>query len=109
MTEKRTSRMVAPSFPGTCMSEYIASAMVRVSPSILPAKVIVAPNSPRQRAKPKTNPLVIPGKANGKVILKKVINGDTPRVREVSSIRGSIISTAVRIDRVTRGKETISI
>ena len=104
--ENNTNLKVAPSFPGTCISEYTARGMVRVSPSILPANAMVAPNSPRQRANPRIIPLIIPGIDNGIVMRKKVNNGDIPRVWDADSSLGSTISMAVLIERTIRGNET---
>lgn len=80
--------------------------MVWVLPSIFPAKVIVAPNSPKHRANPRIIPLIIPGIDSGIVIRIKVNNGDIPRVRDADSNLGSTISIAVLIERTIRGNET---
>ncbi len=49
-----------------------ASGRVWVSPRILNTKVMVAPNSPRQRAKFRITPVMIPGVINGRVMVKKM-------------------------------------
>ena len=49
-TDTTVSRRAAPSPPGTWVPWKIARGSVRVSPAMLPARVMVAPNSPRLRA-----------------------------------------------------------
>ena len=60
---------------------------MRVSPSMFPAKVIVAPNSPKLRANARTSPVRIPGIANGNVIVKSARNGLAPRVVAACHLR----------------------
>ena len=62
------------------MADIIASGMVWVSPVRLPANIMVAPNSDKARAHARANPVTIAGDANGNVIRKKVIVGETPNV-----------------------------
>src|SRR5215203_1837045 len=54
--------------------------MVRVVPGKLPAKVIVAPNSPRARGQPRTAPAAMPGATSGNVMRRKTVTGLAPRV-----------------------------
>ena len=68
--------------------------MVRVSvwvcPRTLPAKMIVAPNSPTPRAKASTHPASSPPAASGSPILQNVRPGPAPSVRAASV---SVVST----------------
>ena len=41
---------------------------------------MVAPNSPKERAKPNTKPANTPGRERGKVIVKKTRQGEAPSV-----------------------------
>ena len=50
-------------------------------PGMLPAIMIVAPNSPMLRAKARTQPLRIPGRANGSMTVQKASQRPAPRVR----------------------------
>lgn len=63
----------------------MASGKVWVCPIMLPANMIVAPNSDIARAQAKAAPPAIAGHASGMVILQKVDHGETPRVSEISS------------------------
>src|SRR3546814_13192327 len=67
-------------------------------------KVMVAPNSPTDLANPSTAPAITPGKLRGRVMVAKVLSGDTPRVRAAPSSRASTSSIASRIARTTRGR-----
>ena len=100
------SRAAAPSAEGVSIKEYIASGIVCVSPIILETKVIVAPNSPNERAKPSTMPAKIPGKDRGSVMLKNTRHGEDPNVRAACSSLGSTFSNAKRIARTTNGNAT---
>ena len=76
---------------------------MRVSPGMLAAKVIVAPNSPHARAKPKIVPAKIPGAAKGSVIRRMIKKGLRPKVLAASSHVGSIASRAIRMARTISG------
>src|SRR5699024_2296233 len=80
--------------------------MVCVCPTILETKVIVAPNSPKERAKPNTIPANTPGNANGNVMVKNTRFGEAPNVLAVNSKCGSIFSNESRIERTTNGNAT---
>ena len=56
----------------------MASGMVWVRPGKLPAKVIVAPNSPRARAQASTAPATRPGRMAGSVTRRKTYHRDAP-------------------------------
>ena len=43
-------------------------------------EVMVAPNSPKERAKPNTKPANTPGRERGNVIVKKTRQGEAPSV-----------------------------
>ena len=53
--------------------------MVRVVPGKLPAKVIVAPNSPSARAQASTAPAAIPGPTRGRVTRRKTVTRPGPQ------------------------------
>ena len=93
---------------GICKNVYIAADNVWVSPGIFDTKVIVAPNSPNERAKLKVVPTIIPGKAIGVVIVKKTIKLFAPSVLAASSILGSIISIANFMDLTIKGNPIIA-
>ena len=80
--------------------------MVCVLPWIFPANVMVAPNSPRLLAKTNTKPLIIPGEARGRLILKKVLSRDAPRVMEAFSYTGSINSKEALMVLTASGVDT---
>src|SRR5919199_170065 len=61
--------------------------MVWVVPGKLPAKVIVAPNSPSARAQHSTAPAATPGATDGSVTRRNVSQRDAPRVAAASSYR----------------------
>src|SRR4051812_18959431 len=52
---------------GLCNAEYSAMGSVCVTPGILPAKVMTAPNSPRLATSAVTAPARIPGAMSGRV------------------------------------------
>ena len=72
----------------------MASVRVCVSPRTLPAKMIVAPNSPTPRAKASTAPAASPPAASGSATRRKVRPGDAPSVRAVSRSAGSTAANA---------------
>ena len=57
--------------PGIGFQRGPCAGTVRVVPGKFPAKVIVAPNSPRARAQASTAPAAMPGRMRGKVIRRK--------------------------------------
>ena len=63
----------------------MATGSVRVTPGMLPAIMIVAPNSPIARAKPRTAPAASAGYASGSVIEKNTRSGDAPSVAAIAS------------------------
>src|SRR4051794_28311606 len=63
--------------------------MVCVRPGKLPAKVIVAPNSPSARAQHSTAPAATPGAISGSVTRRNAVQRPAPRVAAASSYRAS--------------------
>ena len=63
----------------------IARGKVWVLPVKLPANMMVAPNSERALAQARAIPVSKEGAARGKVIRRKVLQGDIPSVWEISS------------------------
>ena len=61
--------------------------MVCVTPGRLPAKVIVAPNSPSARAQVSTRPAASEGQISGSVTRRNTVLRDAPRLRAASSRR----------------------
>ena len=70
-------------------AENRASGRVRVRPCRLPAKVMVAPNSPSARAQARTRPAMSEGSASGRRTRTSRVHGEAPRVLAASSCRGS--------------------
>src|SRR3954464_8831356 len=68
--------------------------MVWVTPGVLPAKVIVAPNSPSARAQHSTAPAATPGATIGSVTRRNVVQRSAPRVAAASSNRASAARSA---------------
>src|SRR5688500_9070157 len=68
--------------------------MVWVVPGKLPAKVMVAPNSPSARAQQSTAPAAIPGATSGRVTRRNVVHWSAPRVAAASSKRASAARSA---------------
>src|SRR3954454_18379554 len=68
--------------------------MVCVVPGKLPAKVIVAPNSPSARAQHRTAPAATPGATSGRVTRRNVVQRSAPRVAAASSKRASAARSA---------------
>ncbi|GAA3223590.1 hypothetical protein GCM10020256_31870 [Streptomyces thermocoprophilus] len=66
-------------------ARYTASGMVWVRPGKLPAKVMVAPNSPRARAQARTAPAATPGAISGRVTRRNAANREAPSVCAASS------------------------
>src|SRR5215510_87788 len=82
----------------------MATGIVRVSPGMLETKVMVAPNSPRLRAKASTTPTRIPGVISGSVIVMKASKRRAPSVRAAASSRRSTASSDSRMARTISGK-----
>ena len=81
----------------------MASVSVWVSPRTLPAKMIVAPNSPTPRAKASTQPASRPPAASGSTMRQNVRAGTAPSVRAASVSVGSTRSNAAdRLAQVER-------
>src|SRR3954462_2492922 len=68
--------------------------MVCVRPGKLPAKVMVAPNSPSARAQHSTAPAPIPGAISGRVTRRNVVQREAPRVAAASSYLRSAARSA---------------
>ena len=68
--------------------------------------MIVAPNSPSERAQPSTVPAITPGSASGTVTRRKVVQRVAPSVAAASSNRGSAERSAPSIAITTKGIET---
>ena len=83
----------------------MADGMVRVSPGMLDTKVMVAPNSPSERAKANTVPTIMPGKVSGSVMVRNTRQRPAPSVRAACSSRISTPSSARRIARTISGKD----
>ncbi len=82
----------------------MARGKVWVRPGTFAAKVITAPNSPRQAAKPTMAAASTPGPASGRVMLKNRSRGLAPRLRAASSSRGSTASSDRATARTISGK-----
>ena len=67
---------------------------------------MVAPNSPKDRAKPNTNPAKTPGRERGNVIVKNTRQGEAPSVVSACSNLKSMLSKERRIARTTNGNAT---
>ena len=72
----------------------MASVSVCVSPRTLPAKTIVAPNSPTPRAKASTQPASRPAAASGSEMRANVRAREAPSVRAASTYERSTDSKA---------------
>ena len=77
-----------------------------MTPGILPATMIVAPNSPRLRANIRDEPARIPRNERGRITVKSVSYQGAPRVRDAWMSCGSMDSMPIRMDRTNRGKPT---
>ena len=73
---------------------------------MLPASIIVVPNSPRARAKLRLRPASRPGRISGRVTRQKTCGGLHPRPRATASSAGSSRSRAARVLRYISGKAT---
>ncbi|MNR16796.1 hypothetical protein D3C85_1334230 [compost metagenome] len=79
--------------------------MVRVSPGMLDTKVMVAPNSPSERANASTVPTIIPGSVRGSVMVKNTRQRPAPKVRAACSSLMSTPSSARRMARTISGND----
>ncbi len=82
----------------------MARGRVWVSPGMLAAKVMMAPNSPRHAAKPMMAAATTPGAASGRATLKKRSRPRAPSERAATSSPGSAASNARRRARTIKGK-----
>ncbi|OQB94161.1 MAG: hypothetical protein BWX86_01545 [Verrucomicrobia bacterium ADurb.Bin122] len=71
--------------------------------------MMVAPNSPRARAKARVAPASSPRRASGSVTLKKVRQGLAPRVRATCSKRTGTSSKATRAARTSSGSDITAV
>ena len=79
---------------------------MRVVPSSDPANVIVAPNSPRARAKASTEPESSPGSTTGTVTRHSVVSGEAPRVAATASYRSPAVRSAPSSETTRNGMAT---
>src|ERR1700682_3668291 len=86
----RLNTIAASGFGLVSSARYTASGMVWVRPGKLPAKVMVAPNSPSARAQQSTAPATSEGRTSGNVTRQSTVQRLAPRVRAASSKRVSI-------------------
>ncbi len=75
-------------------------------PGKLPAKVMVAPNSPRLRAQASTQPASTPGRASGSVTRRNVVQRSAPRVAATTSNRSPAVRSAPSTLSTKNGSET---
>ena len=76
---------------------------------MLPATMIVAPNSPSARAKASTAPASTDGHASGRLIVRKMRAGDAPSVAATRSYRALTCSNPARAVRTRSGSPMIAI
>ena len=79
---------------------------MRVTPCMDPAKVRVAPNSPRHRASASAVPRPRPDRTVGRVICQKTRVGDAPREEAISSSPGSRARRADSRVTMRKGRDT---
>ena len=84
----------------------MASGIVRVTPSLEPAKAMVAPNSPRLRPRARAVPRARAGVASGSVTCARTRHGPAPRLRAVTSARLSRLRSAASRVTTRKGMET---
>ena len=100
----------APARPGPFpRSRRSPTASVRVAPGMLPATMIVAPNSPSARANASTAPASTDGHASGRLIVRKTRAGDAPSVAATRSYRALTCSNPARAVRTRSGSPMIAI
>ena len=73
-TDISPNRIISLLLLDVSIKVHSANGSVLFSPGIFPTKAIVAPNSPMDLAKDKTNPANIPGYSKGSVIDKNIFN-----------------------------------
>ena len=108
-SEMRARRAASASPSGVCSAVYSASGRVRVSPGMLAANVMTAPNSPRPAANAVTAPARMPGAISGSVMETNRSNGPAPSVRAASSSPRSTFSSEMRMARTTSGKDMTAV
>ena len=72
-------------------------------PGNIPAIMTVAPNSPKARENPSTDPANTPRPASGRLIVKNTLIGDAPRVAAICSYLESTCSKPLRAARTKSG------
>ena len=77
-------------------------------PGMFPAKTMVAPNSAKDRTKPRRRPAAMPFRARGKVMSHVARSCDAPRLRAAKTNRGSTSASPAVKARTTRGRETMA-
>jgi len=87
-------------------SEYTTSGSVCVLPSILPANMIVAPNSPSARDQLMTAPAARPALASGTMTQRKTARSLAPSTRAASSMSRSTAAIPARAERTKNGTAT---
>ena len=90
------------------IERYIDPGSVSVRMRVTPTSINVAPNSPIPRAQVKTNAEIRALRQRGRVIVRKVVNGEAPKVFATNSMRVLMPSKAVRTMRMVKGRLTIS-
>jgi len=70
---------------GASLNSEVHRTIVMDAVELTPATISVAPVSPRERAKARTEPEKTPGRAKGNNIFLKVVRGLAPRVLEAVS------------------------
>src|SRR5690348_4899721 len=99
----QVSRSAPLSPPGVSSNSYSAIGSVRVCPGIEETKVIVAPNSPKARAKASASPATSPRNDKGRVMPKKIRHALAPRVAAACSSLRSTDSNAERSATTSSG------
>ncbi len=107
-TTEIIARLMAISSSRICTLEYIANGRVWVLPGMLPATVIVAPNSLSALTNPNKTPAKTPRYASGTVIVKNTRTDPAPSVRADISYRSSTAPIATIVARAIRGNDTIA-
>src|SRR5437588_2373536 len=103
------TRLRRTATPGRCWSSrYTASGSVWVRPGKLPAKVMVAPNSPSARAQHRAAAAPSEGANAGSTTRRRVNHGPAPRVAAASSRRSSNARTPASTVITANGRATNS-
>src|SRR5439155_26696536 len=87
-------------------SEYTSRGSVWVRPSMFPANMMVAPNSPNARAQASTRPAASAAFASGTVTERKTAHSPAPSARAASSRSRFVSRNPARAARTKRGAET---